>query len=332
MQTEIREAEAAAPAPPREVLVQVEGLTRRFGAKTALEGVSLSVEAGSVHALLGPNGAGKTTLVRTLSGLVQPGAGLVRVGGIDAARNQRALRTAVGLVASGDRTFYLRLSGIENLLFFGRLQGLSRREALARGTAALADVGLSESARVPVGVYSHGMQKRLSFARALLHRPRILLVDEATHDLDPEGARRIVDLASTAAARGAAVVWATQRLDELRGFADRVTILHEGSVRFLGTIPQLASTLPPRRYVLRVGRAGAPAERGAVAAALSGLGVLLSSDLADGEHVLVALDDDVVLGDALAALVAADIDVLACRQERSELEEAFLALTRRDVA
>lgn len=332
MQTEIRADEMTTPPRAGRPLIHVEGLSRSFGATTALENVSLSVEAGGVHALLGPNGAGKTTLVRTLSGLVQPGLGTVTVAGVDAGRNPRALRTVVGLVASGDRTFYLRISGFENLLFFGRLHGLSRREAAGRATQALADVGLADSAHIRVGVYSHGMQKRLSFARALLHRPSILLVDEATHDLDPEGARRIVDLASHAAARGAAIVWATQRLDELRGFADRVTILHEGSVRFDGTVPQLASTLPLRRYVLRLGRGGAPVERAAVAAALAEVAVLLPSDLADGDHVLIALEEEVVLGDALAALVIQDIDVLACRQERSELEEAFLELTRQEVA
>jgi ABC-2 type transport system ATP-binding protein len=332
VQTEIRAGETVGPPLGGPTLVHVERLSRRFGATKALENVSLSVDAGSIHALLGPNGAGKTTLVRTLSGLVQPGSGTVRVAGIDAARNPRALRTVVGLVASGDRTFYLRISGFENLLFFGRLHGLSRRQAAARAAQALADVGLADAADTPVGVYSHGMQKRLSFARALLHRPSILLVDEATHDLDPEGARRIVDLASSAAAGGAAIVWATQRLDELRGFASRVTILREGTVRFEGTVPQLASTLPPRRYVLRLGRAGAPVQPAAVGAALDGVAVLLPSDLADGQHVLMALEDDVVLGDALAALVVEGIDVLACRHERSELEEAFLELTRKDVA
>ena len=140
---------------------------------------------------------------------------------------------------SGDRSFYLRVSGLENLVFFGRLYGLRKPRAFARAWECLRAVGLEEAARIWVGLYSHGMQKRLSVARGLLSDPVVLFVDEATHDLDPEGARRIQDLMADAASRGTAVVWATQRLDEIRGFADQVTVLDRGAVRFVGTVPQL---------------------------------------------------------------------------------------------
>jgi ABC-2 type transport system ATP-binding protein len=309
-------------------VLHADGVSRRFGDNLALDEVSLRVHRGEIHALLGPNGAGKTTLIRTLTGLVTPNAGVVRVTGRDPTRGARAVRERVGVVPSGDRSFYLRMSGLENLAFFARLYGFSRRRAVSRARTVLGEVDLLDAARVRVGVYSHGMQKRLSVARALLTEPPALLVDEATHDLDPEGALRVRDLVRRAASGGAAVLWATQRVDEIRGFADRVTLLHQGRVRFVGTVPQLISLAAPRRHVVRLrnGAAGT-APRDVLSQALAGTGVAWAEVDGDPEHYLLSLPDGVVLGDALAALTAAEVEVLACREERSQIEEAFLALT-----
>jgi ABC-type multidrug transport system ATPase subunit len=312
------------------VTIAVRDVSRRFREKVALSDVSLSLRAGDIHALLGPNGAGKTTLVRVLSGLLAPTSGSVAIHGIDSSRHPVALRRLVGLVPSGDRTFYLRLSGLENLAFFGRLQGLRRRAALARAREVLGDVGLLDAADEHVGVYSHGMQKRLSVARALLHDPIVLLVDEATHDLDPEGARRVRELVRAAAGRGATVIWTTQRVEEIRGFADGVTLLDHGSVRFSGSVPALLAQATPQRYLLRL-RNGKPAGAdlsAELALALGGRGATARATGADAEHYLLALQDDVVLGEALAALTAAGVQILACREERSEVEDAFLMLTK----
>ncbi len=168
---------------------------------------------GSCTLLLEPNGAGKTTLTRGLCGLVDPDARTVETAG------------TVGLVPSGDRTFYLRISGLENPIFFGRLHGMRLRAARDRAQV-LDAVGLAEAANVAVGRYSHGMQKRLSVARTLLANPSVLLVDEATHDLDPEGARRVRSPVGTLAERGTAVLWTTQRVEGIRDFAHAVTLQH----------------------------------------------------------------------------------------------------------
>jgi ABC-2 type transport system ATP-binding protein len=219
--------------------LEVRGLRRRFDRRWALDGVDLVVPAGEIHALLGPNGAGKTTLLRTIGGLVAPTEGSVSVLGLDVTAASRTRRGHVGLVPSGDRTFYLRISGLENLVFFARLQGLPRRKAVARAQEVLAAVGLADAARRRVATYSHGMQKRLSIARALLTEPGVLLVDEATHDLDPEGAERVRSLVVERAAAGSAVVWATQRVEEISGFANCVTLLSAGQVRFTGSVGEL---------------------------------------------------------------------------------------------
>jgi ABC-2 type transport system ATP-binding protein len=225
--------------------IDVRSLERRFGQRTAIAGFDLAVHPGEIHALLGPNGAGKTTLLRTLAGLVEPTLGTVRVAGIDAAKGPRGLRGKVGLVPSSDRSAYQRISGVENLAFFARLHGMRKKPAYIRARAVLADVGLADRGDDPVGGWSHGMQQRLSVARALLTDPPVLLIDEATHDLDPEAAATVRELIASRAEQGAAVLWATQRLDELRGFADQVTLMSAGTAAFRGSVEALAARALP---------------------------------------------------------------------------------------
>ena len=306
--------------------IEAIGVGRSFDDKRALVDVSLSVGPGEIHALLGPNGAGKTTLVRILTGLTGPDSGEVRVLGSSAGElMSRQARSAIGLVPSGDRTFYMRLSGLENLRFFARMHGLSSGAAVERAWQVLRDVDLEAAARRPIGTYSHGMQKRLSVARALLMRPPIMFVDEATHDLDPEAARRVQELVAGARSGGTAVIWATQRIDEIRGFADHVTVLREGTVRFSGTVPELMAVTIARRFLVHLRGDGDVLTM--AREALAGMGEVALSGDSDGQHFLVALRDDVVLGRALSALDGAGLAVLTCREERSEIEAAFLFLT-----
>ncbi len=306
-------------------MIEARGVSRHFRRTIALQDVNLLAARGEIHALLGPNGAGKTTLLRILSGLIAPTSGVVRVLGLDV--HTRALRHAVGLIPSGDRSFYLRISGLENLVFFGRLHGLGRKRAIARARDVLEAVGLEGAADERVGVYSHGMHKRLSVARALLAEPLVLLVDEATHDLDPEGARRIRELVASLAEAGSTVLWATQRIDEIRGFAETATLVHRGRVRFSGTVPELMAHATPHSYLLRLrnGAVGRDELQHVLDRALHGKAQIARGN--DAEHYRLALADGVVLGDALASVTREGVQVLACREERSEIEEAFLALT-----
>ena len=309
-------------------VLDVRNVSHRYAEKLVLDDVSLRAGEGAIHALLGPNGAGKTTLIRILAGLLHPTEGSVHVGGLDPISDGQAFRQRIGFVPSGDRTFYNRISALENLVFFARLHGLKRREALARSHEVLSDVGLDDAARKRVGEFSHGMQKRLSVARALLMSPPVLLVDEATHDLDPEGSRRVRALATEAATAGALVVWATQRLEEIRGFAQTVTLLDRGSVRFVGTVPELMSHGARRRFVLQLANGPATPSDEVLAQALRNKAsiVRLADDASD--HYVLVLDNGVILSDALVSLAAANVKVVSCRDERSEIEEAFMLLTR----
>ena len=175
------------------------------------------------------------------------------------------------------------------------------------------------------------MQKRLSVARALLTNPSVLLVDEATHDLDPHAAAGVRELVAELARDGAAVLWTTQRLDEIRGFADRVTLLREGRVRFAGSVNDLMAHAQARRFVLRLGR-GLEAHDVAAAGSPLSTGSRTSgrSKTDGGEHWLLTLNERSVLGDAIAALAAAGVPVLTCHRERSEVEDAFVSLSEDD--
>jgi ABC-type multidrug transport system ATPase subunit len=240
------------------------------------------------------------------------------------------MRQLIGLIPSGDRSFYLRISGLENLVFFGRLHGLRRRVAIARARVLLERVGLADAAGTRVAFYSHGMQKRLSVARAFLTDPPVLLVDEATHDLDPAGARRVRELVTEAAVGGAAVVWATQRIDEIGGFAQRVTVLTDGRVSFAGGVSELIARAEPSRYLLRL-RNGHLFGLELLAVLEESIGPLGSIEASADEFVL-ALADRAVLGEALVRLATSGIEILSCQPERSPLEEAFVAVATGGVA
>jgi ABC-2 type transport system ATP-binding protein len=308
--------------------VSVVGVSRLFGRTAALQDVSFDVPYASVCALLGPNGAGKSTLMRLLTGLVAPTGGSIWVDGVDVCANPSDVRRRIGWFPSGDRTFYLRLTGLENLIFFGRLHGLTRRAAAARATEVLEQVELGGAARRRVGTYSHGMQKRLSMARALLIRPRLLLVDEATHDLDPAGAQRVKELVREAAHGGAAVLWATQRLDEIRGFADQVVLLDRGHVRFRGPVDELIAEAVTRRYIVRTSPANGTPPRTAVERLRAELnGVATVEPLAGSGNLRIELAADRTLSSVLTALAHAGLRVEDCTHELSAIETAFLQMT-----
>jgi ABC-2 type transport system ATP-binding protein len=316
-----RDADNSIPA------IEVEGLSRRYGSFEALREVSLEVGSGEIHALLGPNGAGKTTLLRVLNGLAEPSAGSVYVLDRRAGR-ARDLRRSIGFVPSGDRSFYERISALENLRFFARLHGMKGRAARQRAMALLAAVGLDDAARQPVNTFSHGMQKRLSFARSLLTEPSVLLVDEATHDLDPAAATQVRALATERARSGAAILWATQRIEELPGFADRVTVLERGTVRFAGSVAELMAVAGTQRHVLRLGHW--IGRRDELNAALAGAARLEPDG--DPEHAVLILAPGTPLGAAIAGLHAAGAEILSCRDETPPIERAFLALTEERAA
>jgi len=215
--------------------IAVRALERDFGPRQVLSDVNLTVAAGEVHGVLGPPAAGKSTLLRVLAGQIGATAGDVRVLGRrpDAA----SLAGRVAFVEASDDSSYQRITGLENLVFFARLRGLSQSDAFARAEAVLDETGLTTAAHGPVGEWTPAMRRRLAYARALLTDPGVLLIDAPAQVPDLDATRELV---ARRAGRGAAVVWAARRLDELAGAARTVTLLADGRVRYAGTVAALA--------------------------------------------------------------------------------------------
>ena len=178
---------------------------------------------------------------------------------------------------------------------------------------------------------SPGMRKRLAIARAMLSDPAVVVIDEATRDLDPEDSHAIRVLVSLLAARGTAVVWATQHVDEIRGFADTVTFLEAGTVRYSGSLAGLIARGRPNRFVLRLRSTfpSGPLGRALLQRVLHGTATVALPRADDPEHVVLEPSEEHTIGDAIAGLAQGGFLVLACRPERSDLEESFLALELR---
>jgi heme exporter protein A len=204
---------------------------RRFGETTVLGGVDLVVAAGETVALLGPNGAGKTTLLRVLALLLRPSAGRLALFGAAAASAPPALRRRIGYVGH-ESLCYPDLTAGENLAFYARLYEVP--DGVRRVHELLVWAGLEGAARRPVRVYSRGMSQRLALARALLHRPELLLLDEPFTGLDPEAARALDERLLALRAAGCAVVFTTHDLERVATLATRAAILHRGRIAWTG--------------------------------------------------------------------------------------------------
>jgi len=213
----------ASPASPN--VIEVRGLIKTFGLRPVLRGLDLSVVHGECVALLGANGAGKTTLMRTLAALSRPTAGTVTIGGWRLPDEAAAVRAQLGVVGHVP-LLYTDLTAEENLRFFARLYGAAE----SRIAIVLARVGLSKRARDRVGTFSRGMQQRLSIARAILHDPAVLLLDEPYTGLDVDGAAMLDTLIRDMRSDGRSLVMTSHDLERSRTLSDRIAILNRGVI------------------------------------------------------------------------------------------------------
>ena len=231
---------------------------RRAERITALAGLSLETRAGEIFGILGPNGAGKTTFLKILAGLILPTAGRALVGGIDVARHDQAVKRSIGFVTSDERSFYWRLTGLENLEFFGRLYGLSAAQARSIVRSILQVMEMEALADRQFMSYSTGMKQRLAIARALLHDPPVLCLDEPTRSLDPIAAkhlRRFV-IERLNRERGKTVLLATHNLQEAEEMCGRLVVLDRGSPGQGSLHPGRVGTGNAARRSALVGRGG----------------------------------------------------------------------------
>jgi oleandomycin transport system ATP-binding protein len=301
--------------------IVAEGLVKRFGETTALDGVDLAVRTGTVLGLLGPNGAGKTTAVRVLATLIRPDAGHATVGGYDVVRQAHQVRSLIGLTgqyASVDET----LTGVENLLLIGRLLGQSRREARARAHELLRNFHLDDAADRAAGKYSGGMRRRLDLAASLVGRPRLLYLDEPTTGLDPRSRNEMWDILRDLVREGVTVLLTTQYLDEADQLADEIVVIDHGKVIATGTSDQLKARTGAQTLTVR------PADerdRDAIAAIVGQ--VAAGAVDVHGQIISAPVTDPGALTSLVRRLDETGLLVAELALRSPSLDEVFLTLT-----
>ncbi len=238
-----------------DAVVEADGLSKHYGATVAVDHLDLRIDRGEVFGLLGPNGAGKTTTILMLLGLTEPTSGTATVDGLSPARDALRVKSRVGYLPD-DVGFYDDLTARENLRFTAALNRIPRREAEARVDGLVAVVGLADVADHRVGSYSRGMRQRLGLADALVKQPSVLILDEPTVNIDPEGVRELLLLVERLRTeQGVTVLLSSHLLHQVEQVCDRIGIFVEGHLAACGTIDQLASTLADR-WVFTVGVSG----------------------------------------------------------------------------
>jgi heme exporter protein A len=241
-----------------EAVIEARGLTKRYGAIAALDSIDLDVRRGESVAVFGPNGAGKTTLVRILTRSLRPTAGTVRIGGTDLLEGPHAIRGAIGVISH--QTFlYDDLSARENLVFYARLYGVLNPDK--RADRLLESMGLAERADDPVRTFSRGMQQRLALARALVHEPDLLFLDEPFTGLDPYAGAMFRSILKELRGRGTTILLVTHNLGEGLKLADRWLILRRGTLALHGSSAGIDRLEFERTYLEQV----APRTKGAPA-------------------------------------------------------------------
>ncbi|WP_415910573.1 ABC transporter ATP-binding protein [Oleiharenicola sp. Vm1] len=299
-------------------MLQLDHLTQRYGALTALNDVSLTIGRGEFFGLLGPNGAGKSTLMSLVAGLREPAAGTLRLDGVALAGRPAEVVRAIGFVPQSV-ALYEDLTADENLGLYGRLYGLAGRKLAARIDACLDAVQLTDRRRHAVKTYSGGMQRRLNLAASLLHEPKLLLCDEPTVGVDPQSRNAIFDLLERLNRDGLTVIYSTHYMEEATRLCSRIGIIDHGRILALGTLDELLAQLPAAE-VVSFARNGAPAP---ALAALARFGTLRERD----ERCEVLLAPGVRLADFFAATQAAGWPDRAFTLKRPTLEDLFLHLT-----
>lgn len=307
-------------------MIDVENLIVRYGDTVAVDGVSLQARPGELFGLLGPNGAGKSSTIACLAGLRAPSGGRVRVLGHDVAREGRAAKAGLGIVPQ-ELALYTDLSARANLAFWGEAWGLGGRDLAQRVQEVLEAVGLADRADEKVERFSGGMQRRLNFGCGIVHRPRVLLLDEPTVGVDPQSRVRLLELVREQARAGVCVLYTTHYMEEAETLCDRLAILDHGKLLAEGTLEALRARLG-ERDVLRLSGRFEPARVRERLAREAGLEVVQ----ADVEAlVLAAAGASRRLPALFAALSEVDSDVRETTLTRPSLESLFIQLTGKEL-
>jgi ABC-2 type transport system ATP-binding protein len=299
-------------------VLAVSEVRKNYGSFPALNGVSLDVQPGELFGLLGPNGAGKTTLLSILAGLTAATSGTVTLYGKPFTPADRDARMQIG-IATQDLAIYPELTARENLVFFGKLYGLNRADLGRRVKEMLAAVGLTDRADDRAGTFSGGMKRRLNLAVALVHRPKLLLLDEPTTGVDPQSRNHIFEQVKAQNAAGLTVIYTSHYMEEVQTLCPRIAILDGGAVKACDTLPNLLQRMDA---TAKLTLPSVPAELVERVRTLPGVKAVRANGL-----VLEVTAAE--LPPLLPKLLAACGEVTALEIEQPNLERVFLALTGR---
>jgi ABC-2 type transport system ATP-binding protein len=303
--------------------VEAHGLVKVFGDNRAVDGVDLSVRAGTVYGVLGPNGAGKTTTISMLATLLKPDGGTATIFGHDVRREQQVVRQLIGVTAqfaSVDE----RLSATENLVIFSRLLGLSRSEAKRKSAELLEEFGLTDAAKRPLSKFSGGMRRRLDLAASLIAQPPLIFLDEPTTGLDPRTRAQMWDTIRRLVATGSTVLLTTQYLDEADQLADRIAVIDRGRVVAEGTADELKASVGESSLQLRLADPGDMEDARRAIGSVLGVESVVSPE---GTRVTAPMRNPDIVADLLVTFREAGIHLTELSVQKPTLDEVFLTLT-----
>jgi len=297
-------------------------MVKRYGDLTAVGGVGFSIEEGETFGLLGPNGAGKTTSISMVAGLLEPDAGEIVVAGTPISPSSVAGKEAIGLVPQ-DLAIYPDLTATENLTFFGRLYGMKGDELSTRVAEVLEVIGLTDRKDDLTKEFSGGMKRRLNIGIGLLHRPKLLILDEPTVGVDPQSRNSILESVESLSAEGMAVLYTTHYMEEAERLCDRVAIIDEGTIKAEGTRRELVSMVGGRDRIT-ITATGDLSRAAQVASEIQGVFEASQSD--QGLEVL-ADEASSLLPELLSRLGDAGAVITAVEVVEPNLEAVFLHVT-----
>src|SRR5512144_2679635 len=273
-------------------ILEVNNLVKQYGDFAAVNGVTFDIQEGEVFSLLGPNGAGKTTTTSMLSTLYTPTSGDATIGGHSITREPMAVKQVIGVVPQ-ELALYDDLTARENLVFWGQIYGLSGKSLNSRVDEVLEQIGLTDKAKNRVRTYSGGMKRRVNIGVGLLHKPRLLFMDEPTVGIDPQSRRAILDTVKDLNKQGMTVLYTTHYMEEAEELSDRVGIIDHGELIALGTQKELTQQVgETETLILHIGESDDPET---LANSLKGIKDILEANAADHEVSVVAHEAEDVL-------------------------------------
>lgn len=307
-------------------ILEVQNLSKKYGDFTAVKGISFDIQEGEIFSLLGPNGAGKTTTISMLSTLYTPSGGEALIGGHSVTKDPMAVRQLIGVVPQ-DLALYEDLTARENLEFWGQMYNLGGKQLAARIDEVLVQIGLVEKAKNRVRTFSGGMKRRVNIGVGLLHKPRLLFMDEPTVGIDPQSRRAILDTVLALNQQGMTVLYTTHYMEEAAELSHRVGIIDHGELIALGTQAELTQQVgQTETLILHLGEHD---DAQALATALGGLPGILEASAAEQAVSLITPRAEEILAGVVSKANERGLKIRSIDIREPNLEAVFLHLTGR---